>query len=99
MDWTWYLFGFQGRINRAKYWLGGLVMLGWALFVAWIIFLPLHLVADGEPIPASLDFGTDTIRDFRPRNVSFAVAGRCHPHHRQRHRHARHHVDLCCHLD
>ena len=61
MDWTWYLFGFQGRINRAKDWLGGLVMLGWALFVAWIIFLPLHLVADGEPIPASLDFSTGTI--------------------------------------
>ena len=61
MDWTWYLFGFQGRIKRAKYWLGGLVMLGWALFVAWIIFLPLHLVADGEPIPASLDFSTGTI--------------------------------------
>lgn len=27
MDWTWYLFGFEGRINRAKYWLAGLVIL------------------------------------------------------------------------
>ena len=26
MDWTWYLFRFDGRINRAKLWLGGLVM-------------------------------------------------------------------------
>ena len=26
MDWTWYLFGFKGRINRAKYWLAGLVI-------------------------------------------------------------------------
>ena len=23
MDWTWYLFRFDGRINRAKLWLGG----------------------------------------------------------------------------
>ena len=28
MDWTWYLFRFDGRINRAKLWLGGVVMLG-----------------------------------------------------------------------
>lgn len=34
MDWTWYLFGFEGRINRAKYWLAGLVIL-W-LMVAFI---------------------------------------------------------------
>lgn len=27
MEWTWYLFGFDGRINRAKYWLAGLVVL------------------------------------------------------------------------
>ena len=26
MDWTWYLFRFEGRINRAKLWLAGLVM-------------------------------------------------------------------------
>jgi uncharacterized membrane protein YhaH (DUF805 family) len=28
MDWTWYLFRFDGRINRAKLWLAGLVLLG-----------------------------------------------------------------------
>jgi uncharacterized membrane protein YhaH (DUF805 family) len=27
MDWTWYLFRFEGRINRAKYWLAGLIAL------------------------------------------------------------------------
>ena len=26
MDWTWYLFRFDGRIDRAKLWLGGLVL-------------------------------------------------------------------------
>lgn len=28
MDWTWYLFRFDGRINRAKLWLGGPVLFG-----------------------------------------------------------------------
>lgn len=62
MDWTWYLFSFQGRINRAKYWLAGLVMMGWMLFIAWIVYLYLHLMADGYlPVPASFHFGADTI--------------------------------------
>ena len=29
MDWVWYLFRFDGRINRAKYWLAGLIMVCW----------------------------------------------------------------------
>jgi uncharacterized membrane protein YhaH (DUF805 family) len=32
MDWTWYLFRFEGRINRAKYWLAGLIILCWMMF-------------------------------------------------------------------
>ena len=28
MDWTWYLFRFEGRINRAKLWLAMLVLFG-----------------------------------------------------------------------
>jgi uncharacterized membrane protein YhaH (DUF805 family) len=62
MDWTWYLFGFQGRINRAKYWLAGLVMLGWALFVVWTIFLFLRLAVEGYlPVPHSFQFGAEEI--------------------------------------
>jgi uncharacterized membrane protein YhaH (DUF805 family) len=34
MDWTWYLFGFEGRINRAKYWLAGLIVL--CLMIAFV---------------------------------------------------------------
>ena len=34
MDWTWYLFRFDGRINRAKLWLAMLVML-WLDDVPW----------------------------------------------------------------
>ena len=34
MDWTWYLFRFNGRINRAKYWLAGLIIVCWMIFLA-----------------------------------------------------------------
>ena len=41
MDWTWYLFGFKGRINRAKYWLSGLVILSFMLAFVWLTYLAL----------------------------------------------------------
>ena len=35
MNWTWwYLFGFRGRINRAKMWLAVLIGMCWMLFMA-----------------------------------------------------------------
>jgi uncharacterized membrane protein YhaH (DUF805 family) len=37
MDWTWFLFSFKGRINRAKYWLAGLIILCWMLFVLTLL--------------------------------------------------------------
>ncbi|MBC9880088.1 DUF805 domain-containing protein [Bradyrhizobium sp. INPA01-394B] len=37
MDWTWYLFRFKGRINRAKYWLAGLIIVCWMIFLAAIV--------------------------------------------------------------
>ena len=61
MDWTWYLFGFQGRINRAKWWLAGLILIGWAFFVAWAYFglwLAAHAYLPGENI-RSQRLGTD----------------------------------------
>jgi uncharacterized membrane protein YhaH (DUF805 family) len=33
MDWTWYLFGFTGRINRAKMWLAVLIIICWMIFL------------------------------------------------------------------
>ena len=33
MDWTWYLFSFKGRINRAKMWLAILVIMCWMMFL------------------------------------------------------------------
>jgi uncharacterized membrane protein YhaH (DUF805 family) len=34
MDWNWYLFRFDGRINRAKMWLAVLIVICWMLFLA-----------------------------------------------------------------
>jgi uncharacterized membrane protein YhaH (DUF805 family) len=34
MDWVWFLFGFDGRINRAKIWLAMLVIICWMIFIA-----------------------------------------------------------------
>src|SRR6202008_1148633 len=43
MDWTWYLFGFKGRINRAKYWLAGFVMLDLVGALSGRIYLSLMI--------------------------------------------------------
>ena len=37
MDWTWYLFSFKGRINRAKLWLALLVILCWMIFLGGLV--------------------------------------------------------------
>ncbi len=41
MDWTWYLFSFKGRINRAKYWLAGLVIGCWMVFLMLLLLVPI----------------------------------------------------------
>src|ERR1700743_2915237 len=37
MDWTSYLFSFEGRINRAKYWLAGLVIVCGMIVLAGLV--------------------------------------------------------------
>src|SRR6266436_7750404 len=37
MDWNWFLFRFEGRINRAKYWLAGLIILCWMSFALMLL--------------------------------------------------------------
>jgi uncharacterized membrane protein YhaH (DUF805 family) len=37
MDWTWYLFSFNGRINRAKMWLAVLIIICWMIFLGGLI--------------------------------------------------------------
>ena len=39
MDWTWYLFSFKGRINRAKLWLALLVILCWMIFLGALVVI------------------------------------------------------------
>ena len=36
MDWVWLLFSFEGRINRAKFYLAGLVLLCWMIFLLFL---------------------------------------------------------------
>ena len=68
MDWTWYLFGFKGRINRAKYWLAGFVMLDLVVALAALIYLAMmiNFVRQAMGVPdgtgeVSLTVGLDDI--------------------------------------
>lgn len=38
MDWTWYLFSFEGRINRAKYWLSVLLFIAFLAIAGVVVF-------------------------------------------------------------
>lgn len=49
MDWTWYLFRFDGRINRAKLWLAGPVLLGLMIFVGLVAIAIESLLGDPKP--------------------------------------------------
>jgi uncharacterized membrane protein YhaH (DUF805 family) len=55
MDWTWYLFGFKGRINRAKYWLAELVILSLMIIFASLA-VGVGLAAKGGEISFGYDF-------------------------------------------
>jgi len=68
VDWTWYLFGFKGRINRAKYWLAGLVIVSFMIVFVALVYLCLmiNFVAHAMGIPhgsgeVSFGFGLDDI--------------------------------------
>jgi len=68
MDWTWYLFGFRGRINRAKYWLAGPVLLALMMIFVGLVHLALKVdfVAHAMGVPVgsgklSLSFDLDDI--------------------------------------
>ena len=62
MDWTWYLFGFKGRINRAKYWLAGLVVVSLMIVFAGLVYsaLTINFVAHAVGTPdGKVAFGFD----------------------------------------
>jgi uncharacterized membrane protein YhaH (DUF805 family) len=61
MDWVWYLFGFDGRINRAKAWLTLLVILCWMIFIA-IVMLGIDAMF-GNPVK-SIHFSINDVFAF-----------------------------------
>ena len=58
MDWTWYLFGFKGRINRAKCWLAGLIISCWMVFLMLLLILPIGYLF-GSPV--NFNFSIDNL--------------------------------------
>jgi len=57
MDWNRYLFSFEGRINRARFWLSLLVVLGWMLLLAWVIYFALLIAGPAGNRPIKIVFG------------------------------------------
>jgi hypothetical protein len=101
MDWTWYL-GFEGRINRAKSWLSFLILFGWMLFIGWMAYLSLLLLAragylEGEAVKIS--FEIDELFVLLGRASQLSIRIRRHLMDRESRRHDRVHVDLSCELD
>jgi uncharacterized membrane protein YhaH (DUF805 family) len=58
VDWGWFLFGFGGRINRAKYWLAILIVVCWMMFLGLLTLAVAKVV--GSP-PKSLHLGINDI--------------------------------------
>jgi uncharacterized membrane protein YhaH (DUF805 family) len=58
MDWVWFLFGFDGRINRAKLWLAILVVVCWMIFIAMLMLAIDKLF--GNPVE-TIHFSIDDI--------------------------------------
>ena len=64
MDWVWYLFSFEGRINRAKLWLAALIMICWMIFLGMLIAGLAALLGHGLK---DIGFGLDYLfRIFDP---------------------------------
>lgn len=65
MDWVWYLFSFEGRINRAKLWLAALVIICWMIFLGMLAVIVAPLL--GSHGKLHIDFGVEcVIRIFNP---------------------------------
>jgi uncharacterized membrane protein YhaH (DUF805 family) len=61
MDWVWFLFGFDGRINGAKAWLALLVILCWMIFIT--IVMPGIDAMFGNPVK-SIHFSINDVFAF-----------------------------------
>lgn len=56
----WYLFSLEGRINRAKYWLAGLVICGLMLVLIMLLFVPISYLFGGTQ-KLSINFSVSNI--------------------------------------
>jgi uncharacterized membrane protein YhaH (DUF805 family) len=59
MDYAWFLFSFEGRINRAKYWLAGLIIGCWMIFLTGLVLGIAKVL--GAAAPASFGFSIDDV--------------------------------------
>jgi uncharacterized membrane protein YhaH (DUF805 family) len=59
MDYVWYLFSFKGRINRARCWLAGLIIICWMIFLGLVLLGVAHLF--GAALPHKLNFSPGLI--------------------------------------
>ena len=80
MDYAWFLFSFEGRINRAKYWLATLIILCWMIFVLEVLAAVAPIFGIGGPlainvigISASIQLGGDIAQGGVPRALELAV--------------------------
>jgi uncharacterized membrane protein YhaH (DUF805 family) len=61
MDYAWFLFSFEGRINRARYWLAALIIVCWTIFLALLVWAIAKILFHVPPA----SFGFDTSDIFR----------------------------------
>jgi uncharacterized membrane protein YhaH (DUF805 family) len=72
MDYVWFLFKFEGRINRAKFWLAALIIFCWTIFLA-LLFLPIAKLFGGiHPISFKYETG-DLSRIIDPASVRIVI--------------------------
>jgi uncharacterized membrane protein YhaH (DUF805 family) len=72
MDYQWFLFGFEGRINRAKYWVSGLIIIGAALSVSMLLFAVAFLFGASKPLSFAFH-GSDVFRIVDPTAWRLAI--------------------------
>jgi uncharacterized membrane protein YhaH (DUF805 family) len=78
MDYFWFLFRFDGRINRAKYWLALLILACWMLFVLMVLagIVKILGIADRKlsigtsTLSASWHFAAALLRGTEPMSVT-----------------------------
>ena len=59
MDYAWYLFRFDGRINRARCWLALLIIICWMIFLSLVLFGVAYLF--GATMPEQFNIGPNGI--------------------------------------